>query len=63
MPVARFQGFTVKTKVVVFWVLAPCNDMVGYLHFGKPFYLEAHHTTSLNGVRIQKTKTCLVLLI
>jgi hypothetical protein len=28
-----------KVPVVVFWVLVLCGDVVGYQHFGGPYYL------------------------
>jgi len=35
MNVVKLQVFTVmKIHVVVFWVVTPCNDVVGYQHFG-----------------------------
>jgi len=33
----RFEVFTVMTiQVVVFWVVTPSSDAVGYQRFGKP---------------------------
>jgi len=33
--VASFEIFTaMKIHVTAFWVVTPCTDIVGYLHFG-----------------------------
>jgi len=37
MRYARFGIFTVmKIHVVVFWVVMPCGDIIGYRRFGRP---------------------------
>jgi hypothetical protein len=36
----RFEVFTaVKIQIVVFWVVTPYSDVVGYQHFGGPYSL------------------------
>jgi hypothetical protein len=52
--VKQEEGQTVKTKrevftvmkiqVMVFWVMTPCNDVVGYQRFGEP----GNHVGSLS---------------
>jgi len=32
----RFEVFIVIKIQVVFWILIPCSDVVGYQHFGGP---------------------------
>jgi hypothetical protein len=32
----------VKIEVEVFWIVPPCNDMVGYKRFGRPCCLHLH---------------------
>jgi len=35
--VVRLQIFmVVKIHIAVFWIMSPCNDMVGYQCFGEP---------------------------
>jgi hypothetical protein len=43
-----------KIQVTVFWVVKPCNYVVGYQHFGE---------TCLNGVTTQETVTRLLSII
>jgi hypothetical protein len=33
---ARFDAFTAVIQVEVFWVVTPCNVVVGYQRFGGP---------------------------
>jgi hypothetical protein len=46
----RFEIFTaMKIQIVIFWVVTPCSNMVGYQRFGGPccFHLQitTHVTT------------------
>jgi hypothetical protein len=39
----RPELFTaMKIQVAVFWVVTPCNDVVGYQRFGEPCCLRLH---------------------
>jgi hypothetical protein len=55
-----------KVQVMVFWVVTPCSDVVGYQRFGGSCRLHGQemsqqdppkrwYSTSLHGVTLQKT--------
>jgi len=45
-----FEVFTaMKIQIVVFWVVMPCSDVVGYRRFGGPCCLHLHHSSSALG--------------
>jgi len=50
---ARLEIFTAtKIQGAVFWILTPCNDVVGYRRFGGPYcpYLHSKDAPSLNSL-------------
>jgi hypothetical protein len=58
---ATFEVFTaMNIQVVVFWVVTPCSDVIGYQRFGGPCCLHRQGEV-VNGYRKAKGKVVAVL--
>jgi hypothetical protein len=52
----RSEVFTaIKTQIVVFWILTPCSDLIGYRRFGGLCYLHLQ-TEYLNNYENMKPR-------
>jgi hypothetical protein len=44
-----------KIQVMVFWVLTPCSDVVGYQIFRGPYYLQLQGEVKMEAARSSET--------
>jgi len=49
---------SMKIQADVFWVVTPCNAVVGYQHFGTPCYLHLRGAVKVEGARLFEMLIC-----